>query len=101
MQAVIDSNLNMKQDNISEKLDFLLSDVDSTTKNDVENSIVAMGARAVNALVEKLITLTGIQRGIVAMSLIRIGESAIVPLKALATENSEYQWMADYLLSEI
>ncbi len=101
MQAVIDSNLNVKQDNISEKLDFLLSDVDSTTKNDVENSIVAMGARAVNALIEKLITLTGIQRGIVAMSLIRIGESAVVPLKALATENSEYQWMADYLLSEI
>lgn len=101
MQAVIDSNLNVKQDNISEKLDFLLSDVDPTTKNDVENSIVAMGARAVNALIEKLITLTGIQRGIVAMSLIRIGESAVVPLKALATENSEYQWMADYLLSEI
>ncbi len=101
MQAVIDSNLNMKQDNISEKLDFLLSDVDSTTKNDVENSIVALGARAVNALVEKLRTLKGLQRGIVAMSLIRIGESAVVPLKALATENSEYQWMADYLLSEI
>ncbi len=101
MQAVIDSNLNIKKDNISEKLDFLLADVDSTTKNDVENSIVAMGARAVNALVEKLITLTGLQRGIVAMSLIRIGESAVVPLKALATENSEYQWMADYLLSEI
>ena len=101
MQAVIDSNIKVKQDNISEKLDFLLSDVDSTTKNDVENSIVAMGARAVNALIEKLITLTGIQRGIVAMSLIRIGESAVVPLKALATENSEYQWMADYLLSEI
>ena len=101
MQAVIDSNLNIKQDNISEKLDFLLSDVDSTTKNDVENSIVALGARAVNALVEKLRTLKGIQRGIVAMSLIRIGESAVVPLKALATENSEYQWMADYLLSEI
>ena len=60
-----------------------------------------MGARAVNALVGKLITLTGLQRGIVAMSLIRIGESAVVPLKALATENSEYQWMADYLLSEI
>ena len=101
MQAVIDSNLNIKKDNISEKLDFLLADVDSTTKNDVENSIVAMGARAVNALVEKLITLTSLQRGIVAMSLIRIGESAVVPLKALATENSEYQWMADYLLSEI
>ncbi len=100
MQAVMNSNL-IKKDNISEKLDYLLSDVDSTTKNDVENSIVALGARAVNALVDKLRTLKGLPRGIVAMSLIRIGESAVVPLKALATENSEYQWMADYLLSEI
>ena len=96
MQAVI-TNIN----NISEKVDYLLSDVDSSTKNDVENSIVALGAKAVNALVDKLRTLKGLQRGIVAMSLIRIGEEAIAPLKALATESSEYQWMADYLLSEI
>ena len=100
MQAVVNSNI-AKQDNISEKLDFLLSNVDTTTKNDVENSIVAMGERVVNALVEKLITLTGLQRGIVAMSLIRIGQSAVAPLKELAMENNEYQWMADYLLSEI
>jgi len=96
MQAIL-SNVN----NISEKVDYLLADVDSSTKNDVENSIVALGAKAVNALVDKLRTLKGLQRGIVAMSLIRIGESAVAPLKALATENSEYQWMADYLLSEI
>lgn len=96
MQAVL-SNVN----NISEKVDYLLSDVDSSTKNDVENSIVALGAKAVNALVDKLRTLKGLERGIVAMSLIRIGESAVAPLKALAVENSEYQWMADYLLSEI
>ncbi len=96
MQAVL-TNVN----NISEKVDYLLSGVDSSTKNDVENSIVALGAKAVNALVDKLRTLKGLQRGIVAMSLIRIGESAVAPLKALAVENSEYQWMADYLLSEI
>ena len=96
MQAIL-SNVN----NISEKVDYLLADVDSSTKNDVENSIVALDANAVNALVDKLRTLKGLQRGIVAMSLIRIGESAVAPLKALATENSEYQWMADYLLSEI
>ena len=35
------------------------------------------------------------------MSLIRIGESSIAPLRALAMENDECQWMADYLLSEI
>ena len=96
MQAVL-TNVN----NISEKVDYLLADVDSSTKNDVENSIVALGAKAVNALVDKLRTLKGLQRGIVAMSLIRIGQSAVAPLKALAVENSEYQWMADYLLSEI
>ena len=75
MQAVL-TNVN----NISEKVDYLLADVDSTTKNDVENSIVALGAKAVNALVDKLRTLKGLQRGIVAMSLIRIGESAVAPL---------------------
>ena len=100
MQAVVNSNI-LTQDTISEKLDYSLSDVDNTTKNDVENTIVAMGAKVVNALVEKLRTLKGIQRGIVAMSLIRIGESSRAPLMALATESNEYQWMADYLLSEI
>lgn len=100
MQAVVNSNI-LTQDTISEKLDYLLSDVDNSTKNDVENSIVAMGAKVVNALVEKLRTLRGLQRGIVAMSLIRIGESSRGPLMALATQSDECQWMADYLLSEI
>ena len=100
MQAVVNSNI-VKQENIMEKLEYLLADVDNSTKNDVENSIVAMGAKVVNALVEKLRTLKGLQRGIVAMSLIRIGESSREPLMALATECNEHQWMADYLLSEI
>ena len=100
MQAVVNPNV-IKQENILEKIEYLLADVDASTKNDVENSIVAMGSKVVNVLVEKLRTLKGLQRGIVAMSLIRIGESSIAPLKALATENDEYQWMANYLLSEI
>ena len=100
MQAVVNTN-NIKQESISEKLDYLLEQADTSTKNDVENSIVAMGAKVVKFLVEKLTQLKGLQRGIVAMSLIRIGESSVAPLKALAVENDEYQWMADYLLSEI
>ncbi len=100
MQAVVNSNV-IKQENISEKLDYLLTQADVSTKNDVENSIVAMGSKVVNFLVEKLTQLKGLQRGIVAMSVIRIGESSVAPLKALAVENDEYQWMADYLLSEI
>jgi len=98
MQAVLNANTNTT---LSEKLDYLLADVDTTTKNDVENSIVAMGARVAKILVDKLKTLKGIQRGIVAMSLIRIGEDAIAPLKELATADCECSWMADYLLSEI
>ena len=100
MQAIVNSNF-IKQDTISEKVEYLLQDVDSTTKNDVENSIVAMGAKVVNILVEKIKTLKGLQRGIVAMSLIRIGEDSKEALKELAMENNEYQWIADYLLSEI
>lgn len=95
MQAVVNTM------NISEKLDFLLNDVDASTKNDVENSIVALGDRAVDALVEKLTTSKGIQRGIVAMSLIRIGEASRRPLRELAAMDEKCQWMADYLLSEI
>lgn len=100
MQAVVSSNV-LKQDNLKEKLEYLLADADATTKNDIENSIVAMGAKVIKILVDKLKTLKGIQRGIVAMSIIRIGESSVAPLKELACENNECQWMADYLLSEI
>ena len=96
MQAVINNNLNVK-----EKLEYLLADVNPSTKNDVENSIVALGEKVVDCLVDKLRTLSGLKRGVVAMSLIRIGESSIAPLKALAKKDSESQWMANYLLSEI
>ena len=95
MQAVLNSNTNT-----IETLDYLLADVDASNKNDVENSIVAMGSKVVKALVERLKNLKGLQRGIVAMSLIRIGESSIEPLKELA-QDKECQWIADYLLSEI
>ena len=68
-------------------------------KRTLEN--LCTNAKNTSTLVDKLKTLKGLQRGIVAMSLIRIGESAVAPLKALACEDKNYQWMADYLLSEI
>ena len=100
MQAVLNNNSTVGE-KITEKLDYLLADVTPSTKNDVENTIVAMGAKVVNALVQKLRTIKGLQRGVVAMSLIRLGEISKEPLRALACENDECQWMADYLLSEI
>ncbi len=95
MQAI------MNTENLKDKLDYLLNDVNATTKNEVENKIVSLGSRVVNILVEKLKTIRGIQRSVVAMSLIRIGESSIPPLKQFAMENVECRWMADYLISEI
>ncbi len=98
MQAVMNA---MNTETVKDKLEYLLSDVTTTTKNEVENSIVALGSRAVDILIEKLATLKGLQRGVVAMSLIRIGESSIAPLKEFALKNSQCRWMADYLISEI
>jgi hypothetical protein len=78
-----------------------LDSADNNTKNDIENAIVKMGERVVDFLVAQLTTLRGVARGTVAMSLIRIGEPALVPLRAQAQTNRESGWMANYLISEI
>jgi hypothetical protein len=35
------------------------------------------------------------------MSLIRIGECAIVPLRREAMKDAQFAWIADYLITEI
>ena len=45
--------------------------------------------------------LTGVQRGVATMSLIRIGEASVEPLKRLAIKNPEFAWVANYLIGEI
>ena len=79
----------------------LLEKLDNNNKNQLENEIVSMGSSAVPVLVEKLQTSKGLVRGVVAMSLIRIGEDSVSLLKETANKNHDFTWVADYLINEI
>ncbi len=85
---------------ISEYLDKL-ENADNNAKNAIENELVSIGKEAVPSLVESLQVVTGRTRGILAMVLIRIGESSIDYLKKAAQSNSEFEWIANYLITEI
>ena len=78
-----------------------VSEADNALKNEIENKIVQMGSDVVNSLVNLLPNISGPTRGVVAMSLIRIGEDAIEPLRQKATASKDFQWVANYLISEI
>lgn len=105
MQAILNkcqksvASLNFTND--LENLIGSLSTADNVIKNEIENKIVKMGESAVDFLVDKLPNLKGVERGVVAMSLIRIGESAIAPLKKQADNSEDFGWIANYLISEI
>ena len=78
-----------------------LDNVDNTTKNQVENELVSIGSAVVPNLVDKLQVVRGIKRGVVAMTLIRIGDASVEYLKKAAQDNKEFAWVADYLIREI
>ena len=103
MQAVLTSNVNVEY-NLNQTLERLFNDLDTAdnmTKNAIENDIVKFGAEAADYLVNKVRTAKGAQRGVAAMSLIRIGEESIKPLKEEAKKDSSFQWIANYLIREI
>ena len=60
-----------------------LENVDNTTKNKVENELVSIGEAVVPELVNKLQVVRGIKRGVVAMTLIRLGDASV-----------KYEWVA-------
>lgn len=78
-----------------------LENADNTVKNEIENELVSIGSDVVPSLVDSLQVVKGKTRGIVAMILIRIGESSIDYLKKAAKTNSEFEWIANYLITEI
>jgi HEAT repeat protein len=87
-----------------ETIPYLLKAIESADnkmKSDIENKIVDMGEKAVSELVDALQNTTGSVRGIVAMSLIRIGRTSIEALKKSGLKNPEFKWVADYLTAEI
>ena len=78
-----------------------LETADNTTKNQLENTLVEQGSAVVPELVNKLQSVTGVKRGVVAMTLIRIGEASVEYLRKAATDNKDFEWVAKYLISEI
>ena len=80
---------------------FKLETADNTTKNQLENELVEQGSEVVPALVDKLQSVKGVKRGVVAMTLIRIGEASIEYLRRAASDNKDFEWVARYLITEI
>ena len=78
-----------------------LESADNIAKNEIENKLVNIGSSAVPELVDKLQVVHGVQRGVVAMTLIRIGEASVEYLKKAADKNSDFEWIAKYLITEI
>lgn len=78
-----------------------LENVDNTTKNEIENKLVDCGSSIVPQLVDQLQVVKGLQRGIVAMTLIRIGDASIKYLEKAAHDNKDFEWVAEYLIREI
>ena len=78
-----------------------LETADNTTKNQLENTLVEQGSAVVAELVNKLQEVRGVKRGVVAMTLIRIGEASVEYLRKAASDNKDFEWVAKYLISEI
>ena len=79
----------------------ILSMPNESDKNEIENMLVGIGTPAVPELVEQLQVVRGLKRGVVAMTLIRIGDSSIDYLKKAAKDNKDFEWVAQYLITEI
>jgi len=78
-----------------------LDNADNTTKNKIENILVDKGEEVLPELVDQLQVVRGVKRGVVAMSLIRIGEASVEYLRKAAVGNKDFEWIAKYLISEI
>lgn len=82
-------------------LEEMLNNVDNNNKNIVENELVSIGSSVVPELVNELQVVRGLKRGVVAMTLIRIGDASVEYLKKAAKDNKDFQWVAEYLIREI
>ena len=78
-----------------------LETADNKSKAEIENMLVNVGSAAVPVLVEQLQTVKGAVRGVVAMTLIRIGEPSVACLKKVAQNNKDFEWVAKYIIKEI
>ncbi len=89
---------------MEESIKYFLSKLetaDNMAKNEIENNLVSFGQEAVPELVNELQVVQGVKRGVVAMTLIRIGDASVEYLKKAAQDNKDFEWVAKYLISEI
>ena len=99
MQAVLN-----KIENTSNSVQYFLSkleNADNIAKNEIENILVNIGKNALPELADQLQVVQGVKRGVVAMTLIRIGDDSVEYLKKAAKNNKEFEWVARYLITEI
>lgn len=99
MQAVLN-----KIENSTSSIQYFLSkleNADNIAKNEIENILVNIGKTAVPELVDELQVIQGTKRGVVAMTLIRIGDDSIEYLQKAARINKDFAWIAKYLITEI
>ena len=78
-----------------------LENADNVTKNKLENELVNIGTAVLPQLVDELQVVRGIKRGVVAMTLIRIGDASVKYLRKAAECNKDFEWVAEYLIREI
>lgn len=78
-----------------------LENADNTTKNKIENELVSIGESVLPQLVAQLQVVRGIKRGVVAMTLIRLGDASVKYLEKAAHNNKDFEWVAEYLIREI
>ena len=78
-----------------------LENADNTTKNQIENELVSIGESVVPQLVDQLQVVRGIKRGVVAMTLIRLGDASVKYLEKAAHDNKDFVLVAEYLIREI
>lgn len=99
MQAVLE-----KVENSTNSIPYILSrleNADNVVKNEIENILVNIGKKAVPELVDQLQVVQGVKRGVVAMTLIRIGDDSVEYLRKAAKNNKDFEWVARYLITEI
>lgn len=78
-----------------------LENADNKSKSVLENELVEIGNEAVPELVQTLSVAKGTVRGVIAMTLIRIGQASVEYLKKAALANKDLKWISDYLIKEI
>lgn len=78
-----------------------LDTADNSNKNELENKLVSIGGKALPLLVEELQSIKGLKRGVIAMTLIRLGQQSVKYLEDAARKNKDFEWVAQYLIREI